>query len=81
MIGWFTDENKAILFLEMAVIKTMLPGKRSKRKNKDDNWEKKKMKKLEESHERTISPNSNTSKKLLLWARREKIPITIISPT
>lgn len=50
MIGWFTDENKAILFLEMAVIKTMLPGKRSERKNKDDNWEKKKMKKLEESH-------------------------------
>lgn len=30
------------------------------------------MKKLEESHDRNISPNSNTSKKLLLWAGREK---------
>lgn len=41
----------------------MIPEKRE---------EKKKVKKLEASHERTISPNSNTSRNLLLWARREK---------
>lgn len=30
------------------------------------------MKKLEESHDRRISPNRDSSKKLLLWAGREK---------
>lgn len=38
----------------------------------------KKMKELEGSCYRRISLNSDTSKEPLLWARSEKIPITII---